>query len=65
MSEDNKDKIFINGEYYKLTVFKIINRDEKNRPEECTMVPDDRSVEITGNEEFFTAYVHESMFSDE
>ena len=51
-------RIHIEGQgTYVPVVMKIQTKDEQGRPEDLTLVPDDRSVEIVGGEEFLIAYV--------
>lgn len=58
-------KVKIGEDLFRLMVFKVMSRDEQGRPEDCTMVPDERILEITGGEQFFTAWVHDSQFDKE
>lgn len=53
------------GEWYKLTVFRIVDKDEFGRPENCVMIPDDRVVEVDDGDEFMTAYVPKVFFDGE
>lgn len=52
------------GDYwYQLVVFRVVTKDERGRPEECVLIPDDRVVELAhnGGDEFMTAYVPKVM----
>lgn len=46
---------------YDLVLMKVESRDEYGRPENLTLVPDDRKLEIMGGEEFLVAYVDAKM----
>ena len=54
------------AERYKLTTLKVLSRDESGRPEDCTMIPEDRPIEITGarDEDFIAVYVAEEMVEE-
>lgn len=53
--------ITINGRHFKLVVFKIHTEYETGDPEDCTLMMDEHVAEITGGEQFMTAYVLKEM----
>lgn len=61
MEAKQPEWITIKGVHYKLTVFKIHNHYENGDPEDCTLIPDEQIVEITGGEKFMIVYVRKDM----
>jgi hypothetical protein len=54
----------IRGKLHRLTVFRVIERDEFGRPTTCELIPDEKSVKIENGMEFFTAWVPAVMLTD-
>lgn len=70
MSKEQKNPniIVLNGKKFKATVFRIEAYDEKNRPEDCVLVPDDRIVELSDDKtknNFMVCYVPLIMLREE
>ncbi len=45
------------GREFTLVFFKIHSSDEQGKPEDLTMIPPYRIVELTGGEQFMPAYI--------
>lgn len=48
---DLPKRIDQHGKSFKLTVFRIESFDEDGLPENCTLVPDDRTIELSQDKE--------------
>ena len=53
--------IYVGGKPHRLTLFRVLSRDDKGRPLECERIDDKRTVTLEGGEEFMTAYVPAHM----
>lgn len=54
-----------NGDKYVPIMFKILSRDESGIPEDCTLVSEDRYLELVGGEEFLVAFVLDTLVRKE
>lgn len=54
-------RISVNGEIYHASVFLVDTELLNGTPRICTLIPDDKPIELFGGEKFMIAYVPESM----
>lgn len=55
----------VNGVMHKLTVFKIVEKNEDGTPWQLELMRDSDVAEIVGDEEFMTGYVRAHMLRPE
>lgn len=56
------DLLKVEGTWFKLCVMMIHTKNPDGSPALCTLIPDDRTVDLAGGEEFMTVYVPKVMF---